>query len=264
VLLVSALALGLGFAPGPGRASASTTGAPPSPGNAGASSPGDDGVADPSLVSAPTRSGGAWVAKILVDTTARRHPGSRRVVSRVLRTVPGTDHAQELLVLDRGTSDAGRVAWLKVRLARRPNTAAGWIRASAVRLRRTDWWIDVDVGARRVRVYRHGRLHRSLRAVVGAPGTPTPRGLFAVLLVARQPDPRGFIGPWAIHLTAHSDVLENYGGGPGRVALHGRGGASLLDPLGSARSHGCVRVDNAAVTDLAGILRPGVPVRIRG
>ena len=48
-----------------------------------------------------------------------------------------------------------------------------------------------------------------------------------------------------IQLTAFSDVLDNYGGGPGRVAIHGRGGASLADPLGTARSHGCVRVANA-------------------
>jgi lipoprotein-anchoring transpeptidase ErfK/SrfK len=40
-------------------------------------------------------------------------------------------------------------------------------------------------------------------------------------------------------------VLDDYGGGPGRVAIHGRAGASLLDPLGTARSHGCIRIDNA-------------------
>ncbi len=46
-------------------------------------------------------------------------------------------------------------------------------------------------------------------------------------------------------LTARSSTLENYAGGPGVTALHGRAGASLLDPLGTARSHGCVRMDNA-------------------
>ena len=34
--------------------------------------------------------------------------------------------------------------------------------------------------------------------------------------------PSGFLGPWALHLTAHSDVLDDYGGGPGTVAIHGR------------------------------------------
>ncbi|MEA2220249.1 MAG: hypothetical protein QOJ35_2875, partial [Solirubrobacteraceae bacterium] len=79
---------------------------------------------------------------------------------------------------------------------------------------------------------------------------------------ARQADPSGFVGPWALHLTAHSDVLTNYGGGPGTVAIHGRSGASLLDPLGSARSHGCVRVANDDVSWLARTVRVGTPVLI--
>jgi lipoprotein-anchoring transpeptidase ErfK/SrfK len=58
-------------------------------------------------------------------------------------------------------------------------------------------------------------------------------------------------------------VLESYGGGPGRVAIHGRGGASLRDPLGSARSHGCVRIPNRAVAWLAERAAPGTPVDIR-
>jgi lipoprotein-anchoring transpeptidase ErfK/SrfK len=93
-------------------------------------------------------------------------------------------------------------------------------------------------------------------------GTPTPRGRFAIYEIDRQPDPFGFLGPVALHLTAHSDVLDDYGGGPGRVALHGRGGASLLDPLGSAASHGCIRVDSREAAWLARKVQPGVPVTI--
>ena len=58
-------------------------------------------------------------------------------------------------------------------------------------------------------------------------------------------------------------MLDDYGGGPGRVALHGRGGASLLDPLGSAASHGYVRVDSGQAAWLSRVLRPGVPVTVR-
>jgi lipoprotein-anchoring transpeptidase ErfK/SrfK len=43
----------------------------------------------------------------------------------------------------------------------------------------------------------------------------------------------------------------SFGGGPGRVAIHGRDGTSLLDPLGSARSHGCIRIDNGPITWMA-------------
>ena len=120
----------------------------------------------------------------------------------------------------------------------------------------------INVRARRVTVLRDGRPVRRFSAVVGAPGTPTPRGRFAIYEIDRQPDPFGFLGPVALHLTAHSDVLDDYGGGPGRVALHGRGGASLLDPLGSAASHGCIRVDSREAAWLARKVQPGVPVTI--
>ena len=57
-------------------------------------------------------------------------------------------------------------------------------------------------------------------------------------------------------------MLHAFDGGPGQVAIHGRGGASLLDPLGSARSHGCIRIDNDAVDVLERDVPPGTPVRI--
>lgn len=66
-----------------------------------------------------------------------------------------------------------------------------------------------------------------------------------------------------VSLRANSDVLDNFGGGTGRVALHGRSGASLRDPLGSARSHGCVRMNNDVIRWLAGRVPAGTPVRVR-
>jgi hypothetical protein len=83
-----------------------------------------------------------------------------------------------------------------------------------------------------------GLLHtgtrlRAFSAVVGAPRTPTPHGLFAVYERVPLADPNGFFGPWALHLTALSNVLATYDGGPGLIAIHGRGGTSLRDPLGN-------------------------------
>ena len=151
--------------------------------------------------------------------------------------------AQTLLVL--GSAWRGGRQWLQVRLPVRPNGVTGWILRSKALLGHTRWWLGLRLRDRRLTVYRDGHRVRSVRAVVGAPGTPTPRGLAAVYERNPQPDGAGFLGPWALSLTALSDVLESYGGGPGRIAIHGRGGASLRDPLGSARSHGCIRIDNA-------------------
>lgn len=166
-----------------------------------------------------------------------------------------------LLVLGSRTSATGRL-WLRVAVPVRPNGASAWVDRDGVQLVRTTWRVRVDVGARRLTVLRNGRVVRSSRVVIGAPGTPTPRGDFAISELVRQP-PGSVIGPWALHLTAFSKVLHSYDGGPGRIALHGRAGTLLADPLGSARSHGCVRMPSALVRWLAARVRPGVPVDIR-
>lgn len=152
--------------------------------------------------------------------------------------------------------------WVRVRLPDRPNNSSAWIQSDRIRVTRTRWRVKIDVSARRVSALRSGRVKRRFEAVVGAPATPTPTGRLAVYEIAWQDDPGGFLGPVALHLTAHSDVLDNYGGGPGRVALHGRGGASLNVPLGSAASHGCIRVDSHHAAWLARKLRPGAPVTV--
>ena len=167
-----------------------------------------------------------------------------------------------LLVLD-ATEDRKERLWLRVLLPRRPNGTTGWIAAHRAVVRRTPWRVVVDVDRRTVSLLHDGRVRRSWRAVVGAPLTPTPRGLFAVSERVRQPDANGFIGSWALHLAAYSPVLDNFGGGPGTIGIHGRGGASLFDPLGSAASHGCIRIDNDSVSFLARRALEGTPVLIR-
>ena len=146
-----------------------------------------------------------------------------------------------LLVLE------ARGKWLRVLLPDRPNGRSAWIAPTRVRLGRTRWRVEIDRSARTVRVLRAGRVVRRFRAVVGAPATPTPRGRFAVYEFARQPDPVASSAHGRCTSPRTRDVLDDYGGGPGRVAIHGREGASLRDPLGTARSHGCVRVANAAI-----------------
>jgi lipoprotein-anchoring transpeptidase ErfK/SrfK len=208
----------------------------------------------------PTRDT-AWIARLVAPTPVWREPAPRRPVTTLPATGPWTGGSVGLLILGARRDPAGR-RWLRVALPARPNGRSGWVAADRVVVTRTRWRVVVDVGARRLTLLRAGRAVLRVRAVVGAPGTPTPIGRFAVFETARQRDPRGFLGPWALHLTGHSDVLDNYGGGPGRVAIHGRDGASLRDPLGSARSHGCVRVDDRAIALLAQRLRPGAPVTI--
>jgi hypothetical protein len=204
----------------------------------------------------------ATIAHVVAPVVARSAPAARsRAVWHVPTTTGWSRQSQVLLVL-RGERDASGRRWLQVELPIRPNARSAWIPADYARLARTAWWIDVSTARRLVTVWRDGRVARRFRAVVGAPGTPTPHGLYALWEKNPQPDPGGFLGPWALPITALSNVLERYGGGPGRVAIHGRDGLSFADPLGSAASHGCIRVDNDDVLWLARRVPRGTPVRI--
>jgi lipoprotein-anchoring transpeptidase ErfK/SrfK len=209
----------------------------------------------------PSRAHGSTVARIVAPGLALAELDSPKRGWKVHTTTAWSAQPQVLLVLDSATVD-GR-DWVKLLLADRPNGSAGWVRRDRVVLGRTRYWVTVHVRTRRVVVYKDGKRARRFRAVVGARRTPTPRGLAAIYERNRQPDPDAFLGPWALSLTSLSNVLESYGGGPGRVAIHGRAGASLRDPLGSARSHGCVRVDNDDVRWMARKVPAGTPVRVR-
>jgi lipoprotein-anchoring transpeptidase ErfK/SrfK len=160
---------------------------------------------------------------------------------------------------------AGDRCWVRVRLPWRPNDAAGWVDADNVVIEPTRWRIEISTRGRTLTLYREGERIRTVRVVVGKPSTPTPMGRFAVAGVFRG-RPNDFLGSWVLTLTAHSTVLRRFDGGDGTVGIHGRGGASLRDPLGSARSHGCVRLTNDAISRIVRTIGadqlPGTPVNI--
>ncbi len=151
--------------------------------------------------------------------------------------------------------------WLKVRLPGRPNSHTGWISRNATSLWVTNWRLVVNPGRRRVSVYRAGRLVRVFKAVVGKPSTPTPVGEFFVEeSVALRPSDVG--APFALALSARSAVLQEFDGGPGQIALHGL--SNIGGVLGTAASHGCIRLGDAVMRWLVVRIGPGTPVTITG
>jgi lipoprotein-anchoring transpeptidase ErfK/SrfK len=214
------------------------------------------------LVPGPTAKR-AYTAKIVIRTAARSEPGGGMVVRRLATRARWSHGPNRLLVLE-SAYDRWYRLWLRVALPGRPNGLSGWVNSDHVQLRTTPWRITVNTTRRVASVYKRGRLMRRFAVVVGAPGTTTPEGLFAVSERQATGRPGGFTGSWVLALTARSSTLENYAGGPGVTALHGRGGASLRDPLGTARSHGCVRISNRHIAWLARVAGPGTPVRIFG
>lgn len=149
--------------------------------------------------------------------------------------------------------------WLHVRLPGRPNGGTGWIHAEATSLTRTSWHVVVHTARRAVLVYENGRLAKTFSAVVGKPSTPTPTGTFFVEEAVRlSPGDAG--APFALALSARSNVLQAFDGGPGQIALHGL--AHVGGVPGTAVSHGCVRLDTPAMVWLVGRIGAGVPVTV--
>lgn len=149
--------------------------------------------------------------------------------------------------------------WLRVRLPGRPNGHTGWISERRTRVGSTEWSIQVDLSARRVTVDRGGVEVRQFPAVVGKASTPTPRGRFFVEeAMALSSSAAG--GPFALATSARSNVLQEFDGGPGQIALHGRN--NLSGALGTASSHGCVRLGRGAITWLSRRIGAGTPLTI--
>jgi len=199
------------------------------------------------------------LAILLGSHAAMAAPDERSAVLQLVGARrPLTGERTVLPVIGR-RSGADGVGWLDVRLPGRPNGHTGWIRQRATVASTTRWHIVVETSWRRVIVYRNGRPLRVFRAVVGKPSTPTPPGQFFVEeSIALRPTDVG--APFALVLSARSNVLQEFDGGPGQIALHGL--SNVGGVLGTAVSHGCVRLANAAMRWLALRIGPGVPVTI--
>ncbi len=192
---------------------------------------------------------------------AHRAPAaSSPQIALVPATRPITGEQTTLPVIGRSTGRGG-VPWLQVMLPGRPDGSTGWIARQDTHMLTTGWRILVDLAARRVRVYRDGLTVRTFQAVVGKPSTPTPVGRFFVE-ETMQMEAGQAGGPYALALSARSNVLQEFEGGPGQIGIHGRN--ELGGTLGAAESHGCVRLSTSSIVWLAARIGPGTPVKIYG
>ncbi len=151
--------------------------------------------------------------------------------------------------------------WVQVLLPVRPNGSSGWVKTDQVAITNTEYFILIGLGAHRITAFSGNSVILDERIGLGAGGTPTPTGLFYIKELLQPPNPAGAYGPYAYGLSAFSNVLFSFGGGPGTVGIHGTNDPSSL---GRNVSAGCIRMSNAGVTRLAKMLPLGVPVQITG
>lgn len=152
-----------------------------------------------------------------------------------------------------------QTGWLQAELPVRPNGSLGWIKLSDVTLTHHEYRIVVSLGQHQIWVYNGPLLLDNEPIGVGTEATPTPGGAYYTADFVKITQPDSPYGPYAYGLSGFSDVLTSFGGGPGQLAIHGTDDPNAI---GTDVSHGCIRMSNAGITRLAGILPLGVPVQV--
>lgn len=153
-----------------------------------------------------------------------------------------------------------RKGWVHVNLPTRPNRSKGWVHRTDVDFAFTRYEVVISLKHHRLALREGGRTVLRRPIGVGKALSPTPKGTYFVTDVVRTKDPKGFYGPYALGLSAHSPVYTTFEGGDGQVGIHG---TSEPQAIGSDVSHGCIRVRNDVISLLAHRVPLGTPVDIR-
>lgn len=150
--------------------------------------------------------------------------------------------------------------WIEVKLPIRPNGTTGWIPRADVDLVDNPYRVEIDRSTYILRVFNRNEMFVETTIAIGNGDTPTPVGDFYLTELLAPPDPGGVYGPFAFGLSGFSETLANFGGADEAIiGLHGTNDPSSL---GNDVSHGCVRIANDVITELAETLPLGTPVLI--
>jgi lipoprotein-anchoring transpeptidase ErfK/SrfK len=128
-------------------------------------------------------------------------------------------------------------------------------------------YIMVDRGSFELRLYRNLKLARTYPIAVGQQGLETPAGLYDIQ--DKQVDPTWHVpeSDWAGDLAGKTvppgpdnPLKARWMGFNGAAGIHG---TADIDSLGSAASHGCIRMAVSDVEDLYDQVSVGTPVYIQ-
>ena len=166
------------------------------------------------------------------------------------------DKLPEVYLVLEGRVDGDGMQWLHIRLPMKPNGRTGWVPADMLGplyVVRTQ--LAISRSSRKAVLRKNGRIIWQAPVGVGKPGTPTPTGNFWIRELLRGGN--GAYGPWAFGTSAYSNIRE-WRGAP-VVGIHGTNQPGLVP---GAPSHGCVRVRNNKISQLARLMPIGTPVKI--
>jgi lipoprotein-anchoring transpeptidase ErfK/SrfK len=136
------------------------------------------------------------------------------------------------------------------------NGRTGWVDAPrSLRLTRRRLTLDVDLSARLLHLRSAGRLLHTVRVGIGAPGTPTPTGRFAITDKLRGSDYSTVYGCCILALSGHQTNLPPGWTGGDRLAIHG-------GSTGGAVSTGCLHAGERELRYLMRIVPLGAQIVI--
>lgn len=115
--------------------------------------------------------------------------------------------------------------------------------------------LDVDLSRRTLSVIENGEVTQTYSVAIGKPSYPTPKGSFTIHRIIWNPKWVPPDSPWAKNkkTTPPGDPKNPMGSvkiffSEPDYYIHG---TKLTDSLGEAESHGCLRMRNAEVVELA-------------
>ncbi len=233
---------------------------------------GDDDEAAPSTT---TTTEASTTTKKTTTTTepAQNETLVARAEVDVIPVYESAEATEPKMELDRRNETTGNLVFVvdnqaispdgrhQVQLPVRPNGSTGWVNASDVSLTVHDYWIEIELSAFELRLFKGDDEILTTPIGVGTQDTPTPGGTYYIKELLQPPNPNGPYGTYAYGLSGFSNVLQSFGGGDGVIGVHGTNQPELI---GSEVSHGCIRMENATISKMVEEigLPLGVPVDI--
>jgi len=126
--------------------------------------------------------------------------------------------------------------------------------------------IVVNLAERKLYYYANGSLQREYGVAVGMPGWSTPTGSFQI--VSKQVNPSWYNpgSSWAVSMPKYIGPGPNNPLGLRAMGINSPGiyihGTSNYGSIGTAASHGCIRMRNSEIVDFFPIIDKGVRVYI--
>jgi hypothetical protein len=156
---------------------------------------------------------------------------------------------------------ARRGPWLGVIAPELPNGRLAWVHRdnAELGLRRTSYSLHADLSGRWLELRKGGRRLRRITVGIGATGSETPTGRFAVTDELSGPSYSASYGCCIVALSGHQEHLPPGWRGGDRLAIHGTDSVATVGGAGSA---GCLRAADADMHVLMGRIPLGTPVFI--